>query len=78
MRCRVLTLLCALLLVSAPMLGAVPAAGQPPVDGTHFEPQLLADADAASNLTLIVPLANCSDRRTFARFPADTASVPAT
>lgn len=68
MRCRVLTLLCALLLVSAPMLGAVPAAGQPPVDGTHFEAQLQADGDAAWNVTLSVPIGNGSDREAFETF----------
>ena len=68
MRCRVPILLCALLLVSAPVLGAVPVAGQPQADGTHFEAQLQADGDAAWNVTLSVPIGTDSDRDAFEAF----------
>lgn len=68
MRCRVPTLLCALLLVCAPILGAVPAAGQPQVDGTHLEAQLQADGDAAWNVTVSVPIESDSDREAFEAF----------
>ncbi|MFQ3283362.1 MAG: hypothetical protein ACI9TI_000111 [Natronomonas sp.] len=68
MRCRVPTLLCALLLVCAPMLGAVPAAGQPQVDGTHLKAQLQADGDAAWNVTVSVPIESDSDREAFEAF----------
>ena len=56
MRCRVPILLCALLVCSA-ALGAVPAAGQQQVDGTHLEVQLQTDGDAAWNVTVRMPIA---------------------
>lgn len=65
MRCRVPTLLCALLLVCAPVLGAAPAAGQPEAGGTHLEAQLQADGDAAWNVTVTVPIEDGGDRESF-------------
>jgi len=68
MRCWVPTLLCALLLVCAPALGAAPVAGQPQANGTHLEAQLQADGDAAWNVTLRMPLADERDREEFEAF----------
>ncbi|WP_181691500.1 hypothetical protein [Natronomonas sp. LN261] len=68
MRCWVPTLLCALLLICAPALGAAPVAGQPQADGTHLEAQLQADGDAAWNVTLRIPLEDERDREEFEAF----------
>jgi len=70
MRCRVPILLCALLVCSA-ALGAVPAAGQQQVDGTHLEVQLQTDGDAAWNVTVRMPIADEREREEFEAFASD-------
>lgn len=70
MRCRVPTLLCALLVCSV-VFGAVPAAGQQQTDGTHLEVQLEADGDAAWNVTTRIPIADGHERETFETFASD-------
>jgi hypothetical protein len=66
MRCRVPILLCALLLLAP--LGAIPVAGQPQTDGTHFDVQLHADGDATWNVSLRVPIENDDEREEFEAF----------
>ncbi len=67
MRCRVPILLCVLLLCSV-LLGAVPAAGQQPTDGTHLEAQLQADGDAEWTVSVRLPIETDDEREEFEAF----------
>jgi len=68
MRCRVPILLCVILLVCAPILGAASVAGQPQAEGTHLEAQLQDDGDAAWSVAFRVPIEDDDDRADFEAF----------
>jgi len=68
MRCRVLALLCALL-VTALVVGATPAVAQPDTtEETRLEAQLQDDGDARWNVVAVVPLEDEEDIEDFQAF----------